>query len=89
MTPRRSQHTISEIVLATHPQAPSLPPKKPVIPRIACGVVVMKSGAISGSLITNNMVLNLGHVVGVISDELSNPRSYGSNPLIRSGAILT
>jgi hypothetical protein len=61
------------------PHSPSLPLTEPGNSRISRGVVVIESGAKSGSLIATHMALKQGHAVFAIPSALLNPKTQNGN----------
>ncbi|MEX2451626.1 MAG: DNA-processing protein DprA [Rhodospirillales bacterium] len=86
---RETGALISEMPPGTVPQAQHFPRRNRLISGIAQGVVVIEAGHRSGSLITARLALEQGRDVFAVPGSPLDPRSRGSNDLIRQGAVLT
>jgi DNA processing protein len=80
---------VTEAPLGTEPQARHFPRRNRIIAGLALGVVVVEAARQSGSLITARLALEAGREVFAVPGSPLDPRSQGSNDLIRRGAILT
>lgn len=80
---------ISEMPPGLQPQARHFPRRNRLIAGLAEGVVVIEAALRSGSLITARLALDQGREVFAVPGSPLDPRSHGSNDLIRQGAILT
>jgi DNA processing protein len=80
---------VAELPLGTEPQARHFPRRNRIISGVALGVVVVEAAAKSGSLITARFALEQGREVFAVPGSPLDPRSRGTNDLLRSGATLT
>ena len=80
---------ISEAPPGTKPQARHFPRRNRIISGMARGVVVVEASPRSGSLITARMALEQGREVFAVPGAAMDPRSRGTNDLLRQGATLT
>ena len=79
---------ISEMPVGLVPQARHFPRRNRVISGVARGVVVVEAAEGSGSLITANYALEQSREVFAVPGSPLDPRSKGTNRLIREGAAL-
>ncbi len=79
---------IAESTLGTVPQARHFPRRNRIISGLARGVVVVEAAPRSGSLITARLAGEQGREVFAVPGSPLDPRSRGTNGLIRDGAIL-
>ncbi|NJR13583.1 MAG: DNA-protecting protein DprA [Phyllobacteriaceae bacterium] len=70
------------------PQARDFPRRNAIIAGLALGVVVVEASERSGSLITATMATEAGRMVFAVPGHPLDPRSSGTNGLIREGAEL-
>ena len=79
---------IAEAPLGTAPQARHFPRRNRIIAGLSIGVVVVEAARHSGSLITAQQALDAHRMVLAVPGSPLDPRSNGSNDLIRNGATL-
>jgi DNA processing protein len=80
---------IAELPLGSEPQARHFPRRNRIISGISLGIVVVEAAAKSGSLITARYALEQGREVFAVPGSPLDPRSRGTNDLLRNGATLT
>jgi DNA processing protein len=80
---------VSEAPLGTTPQARHFPRRNRIIAGLALGVVVIEAAPRSGSLITARLAQEAGREIFAVPGSPLDPRTQGSNDLIRQGAHLT
>ena len=79
---------VSEAPLGTAPQARHFPRRNRIIAGLSLGVVVIEAALRSGSLITARLALEGGRELYAVPGSPLDPRTRGSNDLIRQGAHL-
>jgi DNA processing protein len=79
---------ISEQPFGSNPIAKSFPRRNRIISGLSLGVVVIEASLNSGSLITARLAAEQGRDVFAIPGSPLDPRSRGTNRLLRGGAIL-
>ncbi len=79
---------VAEAPLGTAPQARHFPRRNRIIAGLALGVVVIEAAMRSGSLITARLALEAGRELFAVPGSPLDPRTRGSNDLIRQGAHL-
>ncbi len=79
---------VTEAPLGTAPQARHFPRRNRIIAGLALGVVVIEAALRSGSLITARLALESGRELYAVPGSPLDPRTRGSNDLIRQGAHL-
>jgi len=80
---------VAEMPIGTKPSAHLFPIRNRLISGISSGVVVVEASPRSGSLITARLALEQGRDVYAVPGTPGDPRSRGTNGLIKDGAILT
>lgn len=79
---------ISECALGTNPIAQHFPKRNRIITGLSLGVIVVEANLKSGSLISARTAAEQGRDVFAVPGFPADPRSSGTNALIRDGAIL-
>lgn len=79
---------VAEAPLGTAPLARHFPRRNRIIAGLALGVVVIEAAQRSGTLITARLALEAGRELYAVPGSPLDPRSRGSNDLIRQGAHL-
>jgi DNA processing protein len=79
---------IAEMPVGTRPEARHFPRRNRLISGISLGILVVEAAPRSGSLITARFALEQGREVFAIPGSPLEPRSRGTNDLIRQGATL-
>lgn len=79
---------IAESPLGTAPLARHFPKRNRIVAGLSLGVVVIEAAERSGTLITARLALEAGREVFAVPGSPLDPRSRGSNDLIRQGAHL-
>lgn len=80
--------TVSEMPMNWEPRARDFPRRNRIIAGMALGVVVVEAAERSGSLITARLANEIGREVFAVPGSPVDPRSTGTNRLIRDGATL-
>jgi DNA processing protein len=80
---------ISEMPLGHAPRARDFPRRNRLISGVALGVVVVEAAHRSGSLITARIAAEQGREVFAVPGSPLDPRTAGTNDLIKQGATLT
>jgi len=80
---------LSEAPLGTAPLARHFPRRNRIVAGLSLGVVVVEAALQSGTLITARLAAEAGRELFAVPGSPLDPRSRGSNDLIRRGARLT
>ena len=80
---------ITEAPPGVEPQARHFPRRNRLIAGLSLGVVVVEAARRSGSLITAHIARDQGREVFAVPGSPLDPRTRGSNDLLREGAVLT
>jgi len=79
---------VAETAIGSQPQARHFPRRNRLISGMALGTVVVEAALRSGSLITARLALEQGREVMAVPGSPLDPRSAGTNDLLRQGATL-
>jgi DNA processing protein len=79
---------ISEMPLGWEPRARDFPRRNRLISGLSLGIVVIEAARRSGSLITARMALEQGREVFAVPGSPLDPRTEGTNGLLKQGATL-
>ncbi len=80
---------VSEMPMGLEPFAKLFPRRNRIISGLSLGVVVVEAAIQSGSLITAKIALDQGREVFAVPGSPLDPRSTGTNDLLRQGAVFT
>ena len=78
---------ISEYPLGTRPEKHHFPARNRIISGLSDGVLVIEARKRSGTMITVEYALDQGKNVYAIPGKIDSDNSYGTNELIKEGAI--
>ncbi|MEO1784451.1 DNA-processing protein DprA [Thermodesulfobium sp. 4217-1] len=79
---------LSEYPFQESPTVYSFPQRNRIIAALSRGTLVIEAEKKSGALLTANLCVDLGKDVFSLPGPVSSPKSFGTNTLIRNGAIL-
>jgi DNA processing protein len=79
---------VSEFAVSAGPQRQNFPRRNRIISGLALGVFVIEAGRNSGSLITARFGLEQGRDIFVLPGKIDTPQAFGTNELIKDGAVL-
>ena len=79
---------ISEMPIGWQPRAQDFPRRNRIVTGLAQGVVVVEAAIRSGSLISARLANEMGRTVFAVPGSPLDPRSRGTNSLIKQGATL-
>lgn len=77
---------VTEFPLGTPASPQNFPVRNRIISGLALGTVIAEAAEFSGSLITARLTLEQNRLLWAIPGNITNPRSYGPNYLIKQGA---
>ncbi|WP_208441008.1 DNA-processing protein DprA [Bartonella raoultii] len=80
---------ISEMPMGWKPRAIDFPRRNRLIAGLSLGLLVIEAALRSGSLITARQAAEMGRLIFAIPGSPLDPRSVGTNNLIKDGALLT
>ncbi len=80
---------ISEMPIGWKPRAIDFPRRNRIIAGLSLGLLVVEAALRSGSLITARQAAEMGRLTFAIPGSPLDPRSVGTNNLIKDGALLT
>ncbi|WP_455478408.1 DNA-processing protein DprA [Bartonella sp. B10] len=80
---------VSEMPISWKPRAIDFPRRNRIIAGLSLGLLVVEATMRSGSLITARQAAEMGRLVFCIPGSPLDPRSVGTNNLIKDGALLT
>jgi DNA processing protein len=79
---------VSEMALGYEPRGRDFPRRNRLISGLALGVVVVEAAQKSGSLITGRMALEQNREVFAVPGSPLDPRTAGTNALLKQGAVM-
>jgi len=79
---------VSEMPMGWQPRARDFPRRNRLISGLAAGIVIVEAAKRSGSLITARLALEQGREVFAVPGSPLDPRTEGSNELLKQGAAL-
>jgi DNA processing protein len=84
----RTSCTITEMAFGSEPRSRDFPKRNRIIAAMSMGLIVVEAAQRSGSLITARLAAEYGRTVFAVPGSPLDPRSHGTNNLIREGATL-
>jgi DNA processing protein len=84
----REGAAISEMPFGWEPRARDFPRRNRIVSGLALGVIIVEAAQRSGSLITARLALEQGREVFAVPGSPVDPRSEGTNGLLKQGATL-
>ncbi|MBI3435160.1 MAG: DNA-protecting protein DprA [Proteobacteria bacterium] len=84
----RTGASVSEMPLGWEPRGRDFPRRNRLISGLALGVVIVEAARRSGSLITARFALEQGREVFAVPGSPLDPRTEGTNALLKDGAVL-
>ncbi|GAB4235707.1 MAG: DNA-processing protein DprA [Acidobacteriota bacterium] len=85
-TLREKGCVVTEFPLGTPASPQNFPIRNRIISGLALGTVIAEAAEFSGSLITARLALEQNRLLWAVPGNITNPRSYGPNYLIKQGA---
>lgn len=79
---------ISEMPLSWNPRAQDFPRRNRIVAGLSLGLLVIEAAKRSGSLISSRLANEMGRLVFAVPGSPLDPRSEGTNDLIKQGALL-
>lgn len=79
---------VTEMAFGTKPRSRDFPRRNRIIAAMSMGLIVVEAAQRSGSLITARLAAEYGRIVFAVPGSPLDPRSHGTNNLIREGATL-
>jgi len=79
---------VTEMPIGWQPKAIDFPRRNRIVTGLSLGVIVVEAAKRSGSLITARLANEIGRLVMAVPGSPLDPRSEGTNGLIRNGATL-
>ncbi|PRD41969.1 DNA-protecting protein DprA [Phyllobacterium phragmitis] len=86
--PEKNGVLISEMPMGWEPRARDFPRRNRIIAGISLGLVVIEAADRSGSLISARLAGEMGRLLFAVPGSPLDPRSAGTNRLLKNGAIL-
>ncbi|EJF75108.1 DNA-processing protein DprA [Bartonella alsatica] len=80
---------VSEMPITWKPRAIDFPRRNRIIAGLSLGLLVVEAALRSGSLITARQAAEIGRLIFAVPGSPLDPRSVGTNNLIKDGALLT
>ncbi|RCS21989.1 DNA-protecting protein DprA [Phyllobacterium salinisoli] len=86
--PEKNGVLVSEMPMGWEPRARDFPRRNRIIAGISLGLVVIEAANRSGSLISARLAGEMGRLLFAVPGSPLDPRSFGTNKLLKNGAIL-